>query len=105
MTIFFRTPAQAKLSQGTPVREILMSFDPIGSVLMFSGVLCLFLAVGWGGVARPWNSATEIGLLVGCVLLVTLFVINEWYQGDRALIVFRILRNRSIGACSGFIFL
>ncbi|KAK2611785.1 hypothetical protein N8I77_005109 [Diaporthe amygdali] len=104
MLIFFRTPARAKLSQGTHIKEILMSFDPIGSVLMFSGVLCFFLAVQWGGVAKPWDSSTEIGLLVGCVVLMALFFVNEWYQGDRALIVYRILRRRSIGACSGFIF-
>jgi hypothetical protein len=105
MLLFFRTPAHAKSGHNTPIRDTLLSFDPIGSVLMFSGVLCFFLAVQWGGVAKPWNSATEIGLLVGCVLLLALFGLNEWYQGDRALIVFRILRLRSIGACSGFIFL
>ncbi|KAM0820112.1 putative HC-toxin efflux carrier TOXA [Seiridium cardinale] len=63
MLLFFRTPAHAKSSQKTPIREILASFDPLGSVLMFSGVLCCFLAVQWGGVSKPWNSANEIGLL------------------------------------------
>ncbi|CRG83495.1 Putative HC-toxin efflux carrier TOXA [Talaromyces islandicus] len=102
--LFFRTPAHSKLSHGASAREIIASFDPIGLVLMFSGVLCFFIAVQQGGVSKPWNSAEEIGLLVGCVLLLTLFSINEWYQGDRALIVYRILGTRSIGACSGFIF-
>lgn len=105
MLLFFRTPSSAKSGHKTPIREIMASFDPIGSVLMFSGVLCFFLAVQWGGVSKPWKSADEIGLLVGCVLLLSLFAVNEWYQGDRALIVFRILRLRSIGACSGFILL
>ncbi|KAF7547655.1 hypothetical protein G7Z17_g7589 [Cylindrodendrum hubeiense] len=104
MFIFFRTPAHAKSNYKTPIREVMANFDPIGLVLIFSGILCFFLAVQWGGVVDPWNSATEIGLLVGCVLLLALFTVNEWYQGDRALIVFRILRLRSIGACSGFIF-
>lgn len=105
MLFFFRTPERAKEGHGTPIREILMSFDPVGSVLMFAGVLCFFMAVQWGGVSKPWNSPTEIGLLVGCVVLMVLFFINEGYQGDRALVVYRILRGRSIGACSGFIFL
>lgn len=103
--VFFRTPAHSKVSHGAPAREIIASFDPIGLVLMFSGVLCFFIAVQQGGVSKPWNSAEEIGLLVGCVLLLTLFAINEWYQGDSALIVYRILSTRSIGVCSGFIFL
>ncbi|KAK7932074.1 hypothetical protein PG985_002786 [Apiospora marii] len=105
MLIWFRTPAAAKASHGTPWREVLLSFDPVGSVLVFAGVLCFFLAIQWGGIAFEWKSATEIGLLVGCVVILALFTINEWYQGDRALIVYRLLRKRSIGATAGFIFL
>jgi MFS transporter, DHA2 family, glioxin efflux transporter len=107
LLVFFRTPVHAKSGHGTQVRQVLASFDGIGLVLMFSGVFCFFLAVQWGGVSplEPWNSATEIGLLVGCILLFIVFTINEWYQGDRALVVFRILGTRSIGARSGFIFL
>lgn len=103
--LFFKAPAHSKLSHGAPARDIMASFNPIGLVLMFSGVLCFFIAVQQGGVSKPWNSAEEIGLLVGCVLLLALFAINEWYQGDSALIVYRTLRTRAIGACSGFIFL
>jgi MFS family permease len=105
MTVFFRTPARAKLSHQVSMKEILKNFDLAGLVLMFSGVLCFFLAVQWGGVAKPWNSSEVIGLLVGCVVLLALFAINEWFQGDRALIVYRLLRTRSIGGCSGLIFL
>jgi len=105
MLIWFRTPAAAKVSHNTPWKEIVLSFDPIGSVLVFAGVLCFFLAIQGGGVAYPWNSATEIGLLVGCVVILSLFAVNEWYQGDRALIVYRLLGERSIGATAGFIFL
>jgi MFS family permease len=105
MLIFFRTPAHAKGSHGAPWQEILLGFDPLGLVLMFSGVLCLFLVLPWGGVSESWSSAKVVGLLVGCVTLLGLFVLNEWYQGDRALIVFRILCSRSIGGCSGYIFL
>ncbi|KAF2708598.1 MFS general substrate transporter, partial [Pleomassaria siparia CBS 279.74] len=104
MLIFFKTPARAKTSQFTHLGEILMNFDPIGSVLILASILCFFLAVQWGGVLKLWNWSDVIGLLAGFVVLFTVFIINEWYQGDRALIVFRILRERSIGACSGFIF-
>lgn len=105
MLVWFRTPAAAKVSHGTPWPEILLSFDPIGSALVFAGVLSFFLAIQWGGVAYAWNSATEIGLLVGCIVILILFAANEWYQGDRALIVYRLLGKRSIGATAGFIFL
>jgi MFS transporter, DHA2 family, glioxin efflux transporter len=103
--VSLRTPAHAKSSHGASVREIIASFDPLGLVLVFGGVLCFFLAVQWGGTSKSWNSADEIGLLVCCVCCLVLFGVNEWYQGDCALIVLRILRRRSIAACSGYIFL
>lgn len=107
LLLFFKTPLHAKSGYGTPIKKIIASFDLIGLVLLFSGTFCFFLAVQWGGVdaSKSWNSADEIGLLVGCILLFIVFLVNEWYQGDQALIVFRVLRVRSIGACSGFIFL
>ena len=102
---FFRTPKAAKASHNTPAKEIFLSFDPIGMILVFSAVLCFFLAIQWGGVVYSWNSGIEIGLLVGCALLLAIFILNEWYQGDRALVVYRLLRQRSIGASAGFILL
>ncbi|KAI1842238.1 hypothetical protein JX266_011523 [Neoarthrinium moseri] len=81
-----------------------MNFDPVGSVLVFSGVLCFFMAVQWGGVVNPWSSSVVIGLLVGCVVIFGLFFANEHYQGDRALIVYSILGLRSIAASCGFAF-
>ncbi|KAI1874082.1 uncharacterized protein JN550_002661 [Neoarthrinium moseri] len=104
MLFFFRTPPQAKANYNTPIREVLMNFDPVGSVLVFSGVLCFFMPVQWGGVVKPWSSSVVIGLLVGCVVIFGLFFANEHYQGDRALIVYRILGLRSIAASCGFAF-
>ena len=103
--IFFRTPAHAKLPVKTPLREILLSFDILGLVLFVAGLLCYFLALQWAGISESWKSATVIGLLVGWILLTTSFALNEWYQKDRALVIFRIVRFRGIGTVCAVIFL
>lgn len=105
VTLCFRTPKAAKAGHATSTREKILSFDPLGLVLVFTAVLCFFLAIQWGGVVHAWRSGVVVGLLVGCVLLFVGFVANEWYQGDRSLVVFRLLRQRSIGACAAFILL
>ncbi len=87
------------------VHEIALAFDPIGTVLLLSSLICFILAMQWGGISKDWDSSTVIGLIVGWFVMSVLFAINEWYQGDRALVVFRILKNRSIGTACGFIFL
>ncbi|KAF2685009.1 MFS general substrate transporter [Lentithecium fluviatile CBS 122367] len=105
ISVFFRTPKAAKVGHGASTREKVMSFDPLGLVLVFAAVLCFFLAIQWGGVVYSWSSSVVIGLLVGCVLLSVVFVLNGWFQGDRSLVVYRLLRRRSIGASAAFIFL
>ncbi|CAJ2506364.1 Uu.00g004940.m01.CDS01 [Anthostomella pinea] len=93
---FFKTPPHAKIAQKTPLREILISFDPIGTLTFLAAIICFFLALGWGGTEKAWNSSQVIGLLVGWALLTILFIANEIWQGERALMVLRLLKNRDI---------
>ena len=44
------------------------------------------LAIQWGGVTKPWNSATIIDLLCGAAAGFVLFIIQERFQGDEAMI-------------------
>lgn len=84
---------------------MLLSFDLLGLLLLLSSLLCYFLALQLGGITKAWGSSTVIGLLVGWIVMTGLFGVNEWYQGDRALVVLRILRIRGIGAVCAFILL
>ncbi|XXH01870.1 hypothetical protein Hte_008232 [Hypoxylon texense] len=93
---FFQTPAHAKVSQKTPPKDILASFDPIGTVAFLASLICYFLALGWGGTEKSWNSSTVIGLLVGWILLTFVFIANEVWQGEKALVVLRLMKNKDI---------
>ncbi|KAL4898859.1 hypothetical protein BDW74DRAFT_171928 [Aspergillus multicolor] len=104
LLVFFRTPEHAKAAYGTPLEKKLKRFDYIGLVLLLVGLVCFFLALQWGGVTRPWGSGAIIALLVLWVALTVVFVVVEWYQGDRSLMVPRLLLDRDIGACCAFIF-
>ena len=37
-----------------PRREKLAQLDPIGLTLLLPGVICLLLALQWGGLEYPW---------------------------------------------------
>ncbi|KAL9109925.1 MAG: hypothetical protein Q9227_005448 [Pyrenula ochraceoflavens] len=103
---FFRTPAHAKAFAKAPLREKLLSFDVSGLVLTLASLICYFLVLQWGGVTKSWGSSTVIGLLIGWILMTIAFGVNEWWRGERALIVGRILKNRSIGAvCATVLFI
>ncbi|KAL8883162.1 MAG: hypothetical protein Q9192_007401, partial [Flavoplaca navasiana] len=89
----FTTPEAFKPVKAT-MKEKLLQMDFVGSFLIMAAVVCFVLALQYGGITRPWSDKTVIGLLVGFGLIIIVFCINEWYQGERALIQKRLLRMR-----------
>jgi hypothetical protein len=77
-------------------RKKLTNMDPLGCVVLIGALVCLLLALQWGGQTKSWDSSTIIGLLVGFIILTVCFVIVQWKVGDRALIPLRVFQQRSI---------
>lgn len=65
--------------------------DLIGAALMMSLIVSYMLALQYGGQTHPWKSSQVIGLLVGFVAIVAIFIAWEIYQKDRAMIVKRLV--------------
>ncbi|KUL91541.1 hypothetical protein ZTR_01648 [Talaromyces verruculosus] len=61
----------------TPVWEGLKAVDWTGGSLVIGSTLMLLLGLDFGGVTRPWSSATVVFLLVFSVVVGALFVVNE----------------------------
>ncbi|KAI0904505.1 putative gliotoxin efflux pump [Ustulina deusta] len=93
---FFKTPPHAKMAKRDPAKEIALSFDPLGVLLFSAALISYLLALTWGGTVKAWNSSTIIGLFIGWVLLTIVFVVNEFWQGERALIVVRLFKKRDM---------
>jgi hypothetical protein len=70
--------------------------DFIGFFTILPAVTCLLLALFWGGVSKAWKSSAVIGTLVGFFVIIIAFVAIEYAQGDRAMVVPRIFRQRVI---------
>jgi hypothetical protein len=102
--LIFHTPKNAKPIEA-PLLEKIMQMDPLGTLTIIAGVCCYILALQWGGVTKSWNDSTVIGTLVGFGLIMILFIFIQWYQGERAIIVGRILKQRFIYIGMTYIFL
>ena len=97
--VFFRTPKAAK-PQEAPLKEKILQLDLIGSFLFMACMVCLLLALQWGGTTKPWSDSSVIGTLVGFGLILITFIVNEWYMDERALLVGRLIKNKTIAlAC------
>jgi len=92
--------AEAKLS----LREKLDRLDPIGSLFFLPGIVCLLLALEWGGSKYPWSNARIIVLFVVFGLLIIGFSIVQFWKQENATLPPRILKYRSVTAASFFAF-
>ncbi|KAF4336124.1 HC-toxin efflux carrier TOXA [Fusarium beomiforme] len=78
------------------LKEKLLSLG-LKSAVIFAGTLvCLFLALQWGGTKHPWSDSRVWGCFLGCGLLLMLFVYIQIRQGEAALIKPRIISQRSV---------
>jgi len=73
-------------------------------------VVCLLLALQWGGSKYPWNSGRIIALLVVFGVLCITFIGIQFWKKDHATVPPRILKQRTVaagawfGACVGSAF-
>lgn len=100
----FKPPAAAK-PVPAPWSEILLQLDLLGVALALVSMICFFLVTQWAGASRAWDSGAVIACLVVSVVAAVLFVAEQIWQGERASLVPRILRQRTIYGVACFAFL
>ncbi|KAL4779877.1 major facilitator superfamily-domain-containing protein [Aspergillus varians] len=79
-------------------KERLLNMDPVGVLMTMCLIICFILALEDGGQSKAWSSSVVIGLLVGFVAILIALVIWEYYQGERAMFVWRMLQKRCLWA-------
>ncbi|OXV05252.1 hypothetical protein Egran_06980 [Elaphomyces granulatus] len=85
-----------------PILERIRELDLIGASLLIPAVICLLLALQWGGSEYPWNNSRIIGLFIGFGLLTILFIISQLWLGEGATLPPRILKQQSVAAAFAF---
>ena len=102
--LLFKTPSTAQPLKA-PLLEKFLQMDFSGTALIMASLVCYLLAMEWGGTTKAWNSGSEIAVLVLFPVLILIFILNEWWQGEKAQITFRILKRRAMLAVCLFAFL
>ena len=85
----------------TPLQRIL-KLDLIGASILVPAVVCLLLALQWGGTTYPWSNSRIIGLFVGFGLLTIIFVYSQIKLGDRGTLPPRLFKNRNVAFALAF---
>ena len=74
----------------------ILELDLLGTFFLIPAVVCLLLALQWGGAEHPWNSPTIIGLFVTFGVLAIIFVCIQLWKGDDGTLPPRLFKNRDI---------
>ncbi|KAF3481676.1 uncharacterized protein GIQ15_04435 [Arthroderma uncinatum] len=101
--VFLNQPKQ-KLDTNQTWKDRLMKLDPIGTMFFMPGVICLLLALQWGGTKYPWGNGRIIALFVVFAVLIAGFIYVQIRAGEAATVPPRILTQRSIAFGSFFSF-
>ncbi|KAF5674782.1 major facilitator superfamily transporter [Fusarium circinatum] len=69
-----------KPQAGVPLTSRLAQIDYLGTALSIGSVLCLIMAMNFGGVLWSWDAGRSIGLFVTAGVLLILFVLQQIFQ-------------------------
>lgn len=108
LLFFFHPPQNNKAAaQEKTILQRILQLDLIGCVLFVSSIVMFFIALQWGGGEYDWDSATIIGLFVGFVVSMLLFIGWQIRKGETALIPLTLLNDRSVvlSIIFGFLFM
>ena len=79
--------------------------DPIGILFFVPSMVCLTLALQWGGSTYSWLAPKIIGLIVTFVVLFVAFIVVEVLTPETAMAPTRVILNRSVAGSMMFMFL
>ncbi|KAK6345733.1 hypothetical protein TWF718_007641 [Orbilia javanica] len=100
LLIIKANPVQKKLT----LMERIKQLDPIGTAIFLPSMICLLLALQWGGTEYAWSSGRIIALLVVFAVTIVIFIgVQIWKQED-ATMPPRIVSQRSIAFGMWFAF-
>ena len=87
------------------ILQQIQRLDPIGIFFFVPSIICLILALQWGGTTYTWSDPKIIGLLVTFAVLLIIFGVVEVLTPETAMAPTRVLLNRSVAGSMLFTFL
>jgi MFS family permease len=74
----------------------LFQLDPFGFILIATSLVCLLLAIQFGGKEYSWSSGVVIALFVICGVFTIIFILFQIRRGEEGTVPPQIISQRSI---------
>ncbi|KAJ4292942.1 hypothetical protein N0V88_005605 [Collariella sp. IMI 366227] len=95
IALFLKLPEGADESKKLPLTKKLVQLDLLGTALLMPGVVCLLLALEWGGSAYAWNNARIIALLTLASILLVAYGFVQTFS-KTATLPPRLIKQRNV---------
>ena len=83
IVVFLRLPASGNF-KNLGFKKAFWQLDPIGTILFIPSIVCLLLALKWGGTSYAWSNGRIIALLVLFAVTMIAFVGVQIWMGESA---------------------
>ena len=90
--------------KGLTLRQQFTQLDPLGNLFLLPSIICMLLALQWGGATYAWSDGRIIALWVLFAVLFIAFVAVEYFKQDTAMIPASVIKNRSLISAVWFTF-
>lgn len=98
----FYHPTQKAQTLAVGWKDRLAQFDLYGTVVFLPMIVCLLLALQWGGSKYPWKDGRIIALFVVFGVLAIVFISIQFWKQDNATVPPRVFKQRSVAAGAWF---
>ncbi|KAF7122680.1 hypothetical protein CNMCM5793_000790 [Aspergillus hiratsukae] len=92
--LFFKAPKSYKDNSG--LKDQLSQLDLPGLFFFFPAIVCVLLALQWGGTKYNWGNARIVALFIVFGVLIVIFIGRQIWAQDRATVPPRVLKNRNV---------
>lgn len=103
IALFFKPPRRPAVDD-LPFLTKVKKIDWLGIALFIPFIVCLLLALQWGGSTYPWNNGRIIALFVVSGALGVAFGFVQYRRREKAIMPPRIITQRTIAAAAWYAF-
>lgn len=96
LLILLTPNSEPPVKRATTWKGRFLELDPLGFLLIAPCLVCLLLAVLFGGSKYPWHSGTIIALFVVSGVFGMAFIVSQIWRGEKATVPPHVIRQRSI---------
>ncbi|KAF2136239.1 uncharacterized protein K452DRAFT_362674 [Aplosporella prunicola CBS 121167] len=101
---FVLTHTPAPKNAGLGIKNKILQLDPVGTMCFTPSMICLLIALQWGGTNYAWSNGRIIALFVIFGVLFVAFVAIQILTPETATVPVRVITQRTVAAAFLYLF-